>query len=444
MGQLGVRRRDGAPGKPRLRPHQLRGGARRRSPAHVLPPPERDLQGGPVRRPRRCLPGRRRPVEARRTRQRLHVRGREREPGDRPVRPAHGRAAGQRQHRRLRQRCLEPQPPVRRPGGPDGRPRRADPHPHRRVGAGPRDRRGHHGARRPDRQPLRHLRGLGPAARRRQRQIGWASANQQALATEVDAQDRTVWELRAVEAPEYFTDRAYRQEVPDRIEPEATIVSPAPGAEAPVGSLASPVVECSDRGGSSLVACAADPVDTLTPGVRTVTATARDGAGNVRAARTPTPSWRRRRPRPLLPCPPRPRPTPPAPAPVPAAEDERLPDLHASSLPRGRWKGEDVHDAAAARCCAGRRTDAPPSGSGPERRLRRRPVPAPAGRAARWSRPAGGSHASYAAARAGGVVGIPPGCPPGTRPAPHRRPARGGLGRDRTARDRIWTWTSWR
>ena len=175
--------------------------------------------------------------------------------------------------------------------------------------------------------------------------IGWASANQQALATEVDAQDRTVWELRAVEAPQYFTYRAYRQEVPDRIEPEATIVSPAPGAEVPVGSVVSPVVECSDRGGSSLVACDADPVDTLTPGVRTVTVTARDGAGNVtRSAHTYTVVG----PATPTPAPPVPSstpvPTPPAPAPVPAAEDERLPDLHARSLPRGRWKGEDVHD----------------------------------------------------------------------------------------------------
>ncbi len=262
--------------------------------------------------------------------------------------------------------------------------------------------------------------------------IGWASANQQALATEVDAQDRTVWELRAVEAPQYFTYRAYRQEVPDRIEPEATIVSPAPGAEVPVGSVVSPVVECSDRGGSSLVACDADPVDTLTPGVRTVTVTARDGAGNVtRSAHTYTvvaPAT----PTPAPPVPSStPVPTPPAPAPVPAAEDERLPDLHAKVAAEGavEGRGRPRRPPRPGAAPVGVPTLRRP-GQGPERRLGRRPVPAPGALARRGGLARlGGSHASYAAARAGGVVVIPPGRPPGTCPAPHRRPDRGALGR---------------
>lgn len=110
--------------------------------------------------------------------------------------------------------------------------------------------------------------------------IGWASSTD-AVATEVDAEGNLLWELVAEGSPKYFTYRAFKTAVPDHIDPSVAVAVPAEGATFVQGASVQPVVECTDRGGSSLRTCTSPAIDTSTPGSRVFTATATDGAGNV-------------------------------------------------------------------------------------------------------------------------------------------------------------------
>ena len=109
--------------------------------------------------------------------------------------------------------------------------------------------------------------------------IGWASSTD-AVASEIDAAGTLVWDLKTVDSPAYFTYRAFKQEVPDRIAPKVSVTVPADGATYLVGAPGAAVAECTDRGGSSLRTCSTPLLDTSAPGTRTVTVSATDGAGN--------------------------------------------------------------------------------------------------------------------------------------------------------------------
>ncbi len=112
--------------------------------------------------------------------------------------------------------------------------------------------------------------------------VGWAS-NVDAVATEFDADDQTVWELsdpNPAKTQRYFTYRATKAVVPDAIDPEVTVSVPS-GGTVVQGSGASAKVSCTDRGGSTLQTCDVTPIDTGTLGDHQVTVTATDGAGNT-------------------------------------------------------------------------------------------------------------------------------------------------------------------
>jgi virginiamycin B lyase len=73
---------------------------------------------------------------------------------------------------------------------------------------------------------------------------------------------------------------------PDTTPPAVTIVAPAEGAAYLVGQVALADFVCADEGGSGLASCAGTvddgvPLDTSTPGIRRLSVTATDGAGNV-------------------------------------------------------------------------------------------------------------------------------------------------------------------
>lgn len=112
--------------------------------------------------------------------------------------------------------------------------------------------------------------------------VGWGTASP--VATEVDSAGAPVWEVTA-SAPDgnddYWSYRAFRFPVPDAIVPEVDLGIPG-DARVGQGDIVDPVVRCSDRGGSNLVSCTSTPerVDTSTPGVHELTASATDGAGN--------------------------------------------------------------------------------------------------------------------------------------------------------------------
>ncbi len=112
--------------------------------------------------------------------------------------------------------------------------------------------------------------------------IGWASSRD-AVATEVDDSDATVWELsdtNPVANDRYFTYRATKAVVPDAIDPEVTLSVPSGGVVVQ-GSGATATVSCTDRGGSTLRACDVTAMDTDTLGDHQVSVTASDGAGNT-------------------------------------------------------------------------------------------------------------------------------------------------------------------
>lgn len=110
--------------------------------------------------------------------------------------------------------------------------------------------------------------------------VGWAP-NFQAVVSELAPDGGLRWELRdtaAEGADRLYSYRAFALDLPDAIPPTAA-VSVAAGQAFVEGQQVRPVVTCRDRGGSTLRRCDVTPVDTSTPGTRTMTVTARDGAG---------------------------------------------------------------------------------------------------------------------------------------------------------------------
>ena len=119
--------------------------------------------------------------------------------------------------------------------------------------------------------------------------VGYATIRG-AVATEVDASGTAVWELKDATAvdpqPYYSTYRALKFAVPDALEPVVTVTGLPDGATVAAGATVTPEVRCTDRGGSSLRSCSVTGLtgghlDTATPGSRTWSVTARDGAGNA-------------------------------------------------------------------------------------------------------------------------------------------------------------------
>ena len=119
--------------------------------------------------------------------------------------------------------------------------------------------------------------------------VGYATIRG-AVATEVDASGTAVWELKDATAvdpqPYYSTYRALKFPVPDALQPVVTIAGLPDGATVAAGTTVTPQVRCTDRGGSSLRSCSVTGLtgghlDTATPGSRTWSVTARDGAGNA-------------------------------------------------------------------------------------------------------------------------------------------------------------------
>ena len=114
--------------------------------------------------------------------------------------------------------------------------------------------------------------------------IGWASSKE-AIATEVDENGDVTWEIRAAEAPEHFTYRAFKAVVPDAIAPRVRVQVPARKEQILLGERVRSVAECTDRGGSNLQSCWARRLDTSSLGRKEVRVTARDGAGNLTTVR---------------------------------------------------------------------------------------------------------------------------------------------------------------
>lgn len=120
--------------------------------------------------------------------------------------------------------------------------------------------------------------------------IGWAD-ERDALATEVDADKQVLWQVDTLPAASghrpYMTYRAELiTSLGDAIDPVVTPTGPADGATFIQGAVLGNVsAGCTDRGGSNLSTCTVSPadgvLDTSTPGNRTWTATATDGAGNT-------------------------------------------------------------------------------------------------------------------------------------------------------------------
>lgn len=110
--------------------------------------------------------------------------------------------------------------------------------------------------------------------------VGWA-AERRATATEVNAAGEVLWELKNDD--DYLSYRVVRAVVPDAIEPVVRVDLPADGASYAQGRSVTPVVSCTDRGGSSLQSCTLSraTLDTTTPGSRTFSVTAADGDGNT-------------------------------------------------------------------------------------------------------------------------------------------------------------------
>jgi Arylsulfotransferase (ASST) len=119
--------------------------------------------------------------------------------------------------------------------------------------------------------------------------VGYATIRG-AVTTEVDASGTAVWELKDASAdpsqPYYSTYRAVKFPVPDAVEPVVTVTGLPDGATVAAGATVTPQVRCTDRGGSSLRSCSVTGLTgghlaTATPGTRTWSVTARDGAGNA-------------------------------------------------------------------------------------------------------------------------------------------------------------------
>jgi hypothetical protein len=116
--------------------------------------------------------------------------------------------------------------------------------------------------------------------------VGWASASNPALATEVNSAGTAVWELMAPGNPPLFSYRALRFAAPDAIPPMVHVTAPAKGATYEFGQHVTSAFSCTDRGGSSLQSCGGVAVfggriDTSTVGRHRYTVVAKDGAGNT-------------------------------------------------------------------------------------------------------------------------------------------------------------------
>lgn len=181
--------------------------------------------------------------------------------------------------------------------------------------------------------------------------IGWASATQ-AVATEIDGDGAAVWELVAPESPKYFTYRAFREVVADAQAPTVATDVPDTGVTYDVGDEVGDWFECTDSGGSSLARCDATHPDTSSPGVRTMTVRAVDGAGNETVVSRPyTVVARPVEPNPTETPIPAGGPTGATPSttptiPAPQAEIDRQPDLHIKPVEASFWRGRDVYDPA--------------------------------------------------------------------------------------------------
>lgn len=113
--------------------------------------------------------------------------------------------------------------------------------------------------------------------------IGWSFSRTE-VASEIDAGLTELWRLRDPNpdpSQRYFSYRAHLAVVPDVTAPEVVVESPDDDATYEIGAVVQPTYRCTDRGGSSLATCVAEPVDTSTPGDFTHAVTATDGAGNT-------------------------------------------------------------------------------------------------------------------------------------------------------------------
>jgi hypothetical protein len=116
--------------------------------------------------------------------------------------------------------------------------------------------------------------------------IGWA-ADRSALATEVDAEGDTVWELQAADPPSGSQRYAtYRAELLTALRPAVTMSGPADGATVLPGAVVAASGTCADWAGNALAACTVSGVvagrlDTTSAGAHAWSVTASDGAGNL-------------------------------------------------------------------------------------------------------------------------------------------------------------------
>lgn len=111
--------------------------------------------------------------------------------------------------------------------------------------------------------------------------IGWGAAGN-ATASEINGSGQLLWQLRDPSASTYVSHHAVKAVVPDVTAPVVSVALPAAGGSYGEGTTIPTDVTCTDRGGSSLQSCDGPAtLDTSSPGTRTATFTARDGAGRT-------------------------------------------------------------------------------------------------------------------------------------------------------------------
>jgi hypothetical protein len=174
--------------------------------------------------------------------------------------------------------------------------------------------------------------------------VGWAS-ERSAVATLVDPAGNSRWELvdtAADSLQRYFTYRAAAAEVTDAIPPVVEVARPVDGASYALGDAVTADFGCTDRGGSSLVACQAGStrsgglLDTGTVGTKTLSVHGVDGEGNVT---TVTRTYHVVGPTPTA-----------GPSPVTVTQvapaPRRQPDAAVRRSPGGAMVGDDVYGGA--------------------------------------------------------------------------------------------------
>ncbi len=172
---------------------------------------------------------------------------------------------------------------------------------------------------------------------------GWSLSESPAgesspVATEVRADGTEIWSMTA---NGYFSYRAFKYPAPDRIDPKATITSPADGATLTAGARVDATFACSDTGGSNLDTCVSSLPHgsdlTRQLGTHTLSLTATDRSGNTSAdSVTYT----------VVPAPPIPPTAPTAPT-APTTSPTPAPTARADAMIRrsgGRWKGRNSYD----------------------------------------------------------------------------------------------------